>query len=158
MGRFLTAIATAGLVGALPGSPVNAQEIFGRWVVESGKAVIEILPCGQQACGRLAWLKNPLNEAGLPKRDIMNPDPESQSRLLCGLPLVEGLTRQEDGMWAQGSIYSTRDGKSYGLDVMPIDENSLAVRGYVGLTLFGSTQTWRRDQEQRTCKESVATE
>ncbi|MEM9046133.1 MAG: DUF2147 domain-containing protein [Pseudomonadota bacterium] len=157
-GRILTAVMSAGLLGALTTTPASSQEIFGRWVVESGKAVIEILPCGQQACGRLAWLKNPLDDTGQPKRDVMNPEPENQSRLLCGLPLVEGLNPQGDGMWAEGSIYSTRDGKTYGLDVAPIDENSLAVRGYVGLTLFGSSQTWRRDQEQRTCKDSLATE
>lgn len=124
-------------------------------MVESGKAVIEILPCGQQACGRIAWLKNPLDKDGAPKTDVMNPDPDKTDRLLCGLPLVEGLRRQEDGMWARGSIYSTRDGATYGIDVTPIDENSLAVRGYVGLALFGSTQTWRRDTEQRTCRDST---
>lgn len=150
------AAAALGMIGIAVAPATVAQEIFGRWIVDGGKAVIELLPCGQEACGRIAWLKNPRDETGAPKRDIMNPDPKRRSRFLCGLPLVEGLTRRKDGAWEGGKIYSTRDGGTYGFDVTLIDENSLAVRGYLGIGILGSTRIWRRDHntERRSCRDT----
>ena len=146
--------ALLGVIGIAAASAVSGREIFGRWVVESGKAVVEILPCGQRACGRIVWLKNSHDEAGTPKRDVMNPDPKRKDRLLCGLLLIEGLTRRKDGAWVRGKIYSARDGGTYGLDVTLIDEDSLAVRGYVGIDILGSTRIWRRDTGKRSCRKS----
>lgn len=137
-------IAAVALSAAMP-ARAEADTIFGRWLVESGKAVIELFSCGQEACGRLVWLKNPFDSVGDIKRDSLNPDPLARSRPLCGLTLVSGLVRKTDGEWESGEIYSTRDGKSYSLEVKTIGPTELAVRGYVGLSLFGKTQTWRRD-------------
>ncbi|MEM9370536.1 MAG: DUF2147 domain-containing protein [Pseudomonadota bacterium] len=122
---------------------------FGRWVVDSGKAVIELYSCGDQACGRLVWLKNPYDDAGELKRDVLNPDPETRDRPLCGLELVTGLRREANGAWESGSIYSTRDGQTYGLDIKLLSADELSVRGYLGVSLLGKTQTWNRDEDQR---------
>lgn len=123
--------------------------VFGRWVVEDGKAVIEIEPCGDAACGRLVWLKSPWEANGSPKSDAENPDPKMRRRPLCGLRLVTGLERADDGTWEDGEIYSTRDGRTYGIEIAPDGEDRLAVRGYVGISLLGKTQTWTRDSIRR---------
>ncbi|MEM7238706.1 MAG: DUF2147 domain-containing protein [Pseudomonadota bacterium] len=127
----------------------DTDPAFGRWIVDSGKAVIELFSCGEEACGILVWLRNPLDEAGRIKRDIMNPDPEARERPICGLRLVTGLTRDSVGDWKGGEIYSTRDGNVYGIDLVAKSASELKVRGYLGISLLGQTQTWRRDTEER---------
>ena len=47
----------------------------GVWVEEDGEAWIEIAPCEDALCGRIVWLKEPLDKAGQPHVDTNNPDP-----------------------------------------------------------------------------------
>ena len=129
-----------------------APPIFGRWLVEDGRAVIEIAPCGAEACGRLVWIDNPRDSNGNPRRDVNNPDPAARARPLCGLPLITGLAPADDGSWQGGRIYSARDGRTYGFQVTPAGDGQLAARGYVGLSLLGKSQTWTHEGGRRgTC-------
>lgn len=137
---FLALLLLAWPAGAAANDPV-----FGRWLVEDGRAVIEIEPCGSQACGRLVWMANPRDENGRAKRDDHNPDPSARARPLCGLTLVAGLQRAADGSWKGGQIYSARDGRTYGFQVAPAGPDALTARGYVGFSLLGGSQTWRRE-------------
>ena len=122
----------------------GTDAVFGRWLVEDGRAVIEIEPCGAQACGRLVWMRTPTEPDGSPKRDLMNPDPAQRMRPLCGSRIVSGLSPAGDGSWTGGEIYSARDGRSYGFSIAPAGPDRLAARGYLGLSLLGSTQSWVR--------------
>lgn len=147
MRRALASLAAALAVAGAAGGATDP--IFGRWVVEDGKAVIELAPCGDEACGRLVWLQSPWDSRGAPKRDENNPDPSLRHRPLCGLRLVTGLERADDGSWQGGEIYSTRDGRSYGIKITPDGDGRLAVRGYLGISLLGKTQSWTRDSIRR---------
>lgn len=135
---------------ALAGPAAAASDpVFGRWLVEGGEAVVEIEPCGAEACGRLVWLKSPWDADGSPKRDANNPEPAQRTRPLCGLPLITGLEPAGDGAWEDGEIYSARDGRTYGVEIAPAGEGRLNVRGYVGISLLGGSQTWTRDGGRR---------
>lgn len=136
-----------GLLGALATSGANAASdpAFGRWVVENGKAVIEIAPCGQNACGQLVWLQNPLTANGETKRDLENPDPGKRFRPLCRLQLLTGLRQTGPGMWEDGEIYSTRDGRTFGFQIERVEGETLVARGFLGIALLGKTQRWTRD-------------
>jgi uncharacterized protein (DUF2147 family) len=135
---------------ALPAAVSAAPDpVFGRWLVEGGDAVIEIAPCGDQACGRLVWLKAPWDADGSPKRDVENPEPAARTRALCGLPLIEGLSPAGDGSWEDGTIYSARDGRTYGFEIRPDGPDRLNVRGYVGISLLGGSRTWVREDGLR---------
>ncbi|MEM8597582.1 MAG: DUF2147 domain-containing protein, partial [Pseudomonadota bacterium] len=107
-------LATIGLV-----QPVSANQsgVLGHWLTENGKAIIEILPCGESLCGRIAWLDAPTDAAGRTKRDANNPDPRARSRPLCGLPLIAGLMVEGGRRAAGGEIYNARNGKTYGVEV-----------------------------------------
>jgi uncharacterized protein (DUF2147 family) len=139
-----------GIALALPGAVLAASDpVFGRWLVKDGEAVIEIFPCGDEACGRVVWLQAPWDAGGSPKRDIQNPDPSQSSRPLCGLRLIEGLSPAGDGSWEDGTIYSARDGRTYGFEIEPDGPDRLHVRGYVGISLLGGSQTWVREGGRR---------
>lgn len=148
---MVRAICWLGLSLALAGPAAAATDpVFGRWLVEGGEAVVEIEPCGAaQACGRLVWLQNAWDANGAPKRDANNPDPAARSRPLCGLPLITGLQRGEDGAWEDGRIYSARDGRTFGVEIAPDGPDRLHVRGYLGISLLGGSQTWTREGGRR---------
>ena len=122
-----------------------AAEPVGLWLTEGGKSRVEIAPCGDKLCGTIVWLKEPLDDAGKEKVDANNPDEALRSRKLLGLPLLNGFVRaSEDGVWENGTIYNPEDGKTYRSKMTLKDADTLKVRGYVGIPLFGKTQIWTR--------------
>jgi len=61
-----------------------------------------------------------------------------------GLTLIKGMQRK--GLsFTNGSILDPRDGSIYNarMDLSP-DGQRLMMRGYLGIEMFGQTQTWRR--------------
>jgi uncharacterized protein (DUF2147 family) len=139
-----------GVALVLAGPAAAATEpVFGRWLVEGGEAVIEIQPCAAEACGRLVWLQEPFDAGGSPKRDANNPDPAARMRPLCGMRLITGLEPATNGAWEDGEIYSARDGRTYSVKITPDGEDRLSVRGYVGISLLGGSQTWTRESGLR---------
>lgn len=146
MTGFSRALAVLACLVAPAAASEGADPVFGHWLVEDGKAIIELIPCGGEACGRIAWLARPRDAAGRPKTDERNPDPDARARPLCGLMLIEGLERDARGEWSGGHIYSSRDGRSFGLEVMSSAgaPRELWVRGYVGLPILGRSQRWTR--------------
>src|SRR5581483_3015906 len=64
----------AGARAADAGSPV------GVWLAEGGAATVEIFPCDASLCGRVAWLRSPIDDEGCELRDERNPDPALRAR------------------------------------------------------------------------------
>ncbi len=61
-----------------------------------------------------------------------------------GLKLMTGFKR-EGNRYTSGSIVDVNSGKTYNCKMTLSDEGqSLDVRGYVGISLLGRTQTWKR--------------
>ena len=60
---------------------------------------------------------------------------------------MSGFTYQADGRWVGGRIYDPNSGKTYKGTIRQVDGNTLKFRGYVGISLFGRTETWKRDDE-----------
>src|SRR5262245_21094115 len=88
----------------------------GVWIDDSGNGAVEIYVCQDRAdrlCGRIVWLKDPLNAQGLPKRDRYNPKESLQTRPICGLPVLGNLARVSEGGFDGGWIYDPKAGKSY---------------------------------------------
>lgn len=136
--RGVAAIAVVlAALGNVPVGEGSVDPVFGYWQTENGRAIVAIEACGSEACGRMVWLADPVEADGTPKRD-------PRGRPLCGLPLVEGLEREDVGRWADGSIYNPRDGRTYSVRVEALDAERIDVRGYAALPLFGKSQVWTR--------------
>jgi len=48
--------------------------------------------------------------------------------------------------WGKGQIYDARDGHAYSLNVQLKKHDTLHLRGYIGLSLFGKTTSWTRTE------------
>lgn len=123
---------------------VNADDILGIWQTGSGKARVHIKKAGTKYYGQIVWLKIPLNTEGKPKHDINNPDISKRQHPLIGLHMLLGFEHVGGNKWENGTIYDPENGKTYSCKAELINENSLNIRGYIGFSLIGRTDTWTR--------------
>jgi len=126
-----------------------AQELTpeGVWLSSNKRIHVEIAPCGDRLCGKVVWLKNPNDEAGDPRSDHKNPDRGQRRRPVMGMTVIQGLVRSEPDVWTDGTIYNPNDGETYSARVTVVDPDTLHVRAYKFLPLFGETQIWTRIQD-----------
>jgi len=144
-------LAATGL--ALPARSTAASPI-GLWYAEGGAAQVAIEACGNELCGRVVWLRSPLDEDGCDLRDRLNPDPALRRRRIMGLEVLRGLRSRADGVWASGSVYDPATGNTYTCRLTLAGDDRLRLRGYVGVPLLGRTTTWTRvGAENRVCPE-----
>src|SRR6516164_1628325 len=149
---WLRASATALGLAIATSSP--AATPVGLWYAEGGAARVAIEPCGETLCGRVVWLRSPLDEDGCELRDQHNPEPALRDRPVVGLEVLRGLSPRSDGTWSDGRIYDPGSGNTYTCIARLESENRLRLRGYLGIPLIGRTTTWIRvGTEQQTCKE-----
>jgi len=122
----------------------EADDITGIWLT-GGKepAKIQIYKSGEKFYGKIIWLKNP-TENGKQRVDINNPDETKRSNPIIGLVMLNGFKFDGDDEWKGGDIYDPESGKTYSSYLYLKDKNTLKVRGYVGISLFGRTETWTR--------------
>ena len=118
-----------------------AATILGYWREPSG-AIIRIVPCGPALCVDLVALPPGRH----PSTDVRNPNRGLRERPLCGLRIGAGFIERDARHADGGHIYDPRNGRTY-RGSMTLDGNLLRLRGYVGLRLFGRTETWMRVDE-----------
>lgn len=71
---------------------------------------------------------------------------ERKDQPIIGMTILWGLKKQGDG-WAGGEILDPKNGKIYRAKMtLSEDGNSLNVRGFIGVSLIGRTQTWNRER------------
>lgn len=121
---------------------VNSDIIVGTWLTASGNAKVHITREGDKYNGKIVWLKNPTYEDGKPKIDKNNPDKNKQATPLMGLNLLKNFVFDDDE-WTDGTIYDPTNGKTYSCNIKYRD-GKLDLRGYIGISLIGRTQTWFR--------------
>ncbi len=115
----------------------------GVWRTEGGKSHVEIYGCdGDKLCGRIVWLKSPLDKNGRPKRDAGNDDEALRGRPILGMRMVWNMEDQGGGEWDDGRIYNPNNGKIYSAEMEEIDADTLEVSGCVLFMCKG--QTWKR--------------
>ncbi|HYM03366.1 MAG TPA: DUF2147 domain-containing protein [Stellaceae bacterium] len=141
------ALSVAGVACLLPAPAAHGAEatsVAGLWLVEAKDAVVDIEPCGDKLCGTVVWLKQPRRRDGSVRLDDKNPDAELRSRPVCGLELMNGFKSAGPNERKDGHIYSADEGATYSAKMALTDPNTLKVRGFIGISLFGKSQIWTR--------------
>ena len=124
----------------------DSDKILGVWLVEDKDAKVEIYKKNNKFYGKIIWLKEP-KENGKPKLDKNNPNEKLQTRPLIGLLILKDFVYTDDLEWEDGEIYDPGNGKTYGCNMELEDYNTLEVRGYIGISLFGRTDVWTRTKK-----------
>lgn len=128
---------------SMNGFSQNKDLILGKWLNATGEAHIQIYASGNKFFGKLAWLKEPLDANGKPKLDKENPHNELNKRPILGLVFLKDFIYKE-GIWEGGTIYDPKTGKTYSCKISTDGKNKINVRGFVGFSLLGRTETWTR--------------
>ncbi len=120
--------------------------IGGVWRTPGGAAV-RIAPCSAGFCATLLRLEPNVSE----RFDGENPDPAKRTQKLCGLRIGYGFHLNDPTHADDGYLYDPKNGKTY-RGTMTSNGDKLSLRGYVGIKLFGRTETWTRMTETvQTC-------
>ncbi len=119
------------------------DDILGKWLNSSGEGQIEIYKRGEKYFGKLAWIKEPNDKSGKPKTDEKNPTESLRNKPLLGLELLKNFV-YDDGKWIDGTIYDPKSGKTYSCKLSLKDANQLSVRGFIGVSLIGRTEVFKR--------------
>ena len=142
--RLASFILITSLISFEAYSQNKADDIIGIWLT-GGKepAKIQVYKSGEKFYGKIIWLKNP-TENGKQKVDANNPDKAKRNYPIIGLLMLTGFRFDGEDEWKGGDIYDPESGKTYSSYMYLKDKNTLRVRGYVGISLFGRTETWIR--------------
>jgi uncharacterized protein (DUF2147 family) len=114
-------------------------QVAGHWLTEPRDGIIEVTVA---ADGKLEGRIVGGNHPGL--KDEQNPDPARRSLALRGQVILRDMKYDGDGHWSGGTVYRPKNGKTYSCQVELQGPDKLKVRGYIGFSLFGITQTWTR--------------
>ncbi len=123
----------------------EADLVTGTWLVEKKNARVKIYEKNGKYFGKIVWLEEPNDENGKPKVDKENPEESLRSRPLLGLIMLRDFEYDEDLEWDDGEIYDPKNGKTYSCKMTLKDNGkTLDVRGYIGFSFIGRSQTWTR--------------
>ncbi len=123
----------------------EGDRIIGLWEPSNGKARIKIEKIGPKYYGKIVWLKEPLDPTtNAPKLDKNNPDESMRDIPLKGYRMLKDFIYIEKDEWKEGTIYDPESGSIYSCVINMKDENTLDIRGYIGVKALGRTDVWKR--------------
>ncbi len=108
----------------------------GRWITAAHNAVIQIFPCGGNLCGDIVGLVPSSPGASMPT--------DWQGRPQCGMTIINTAPATDasgNPVW-QGTVLDPRNGSVYQAQIKLDQSRHLELHGYLGLPIFGQTQTW----------------
>lgn len=125
----------------------EGDALIGVWEPSHGKARIKIDRIAGKYYGKIVWLREPNDpDTGNPKVDKNNPDASMRDVPLRGYRMLKDFVYQGDGVWEEGTIYDPENGKTYNCEIKLKDDNTIEIRGYIGVKTFGRTDVWKRLQ------------
>ncbi len=121
------ALLAAGLLSAAPA--LAAGDPQGVWMNDTGRGAIEIKDCGGKLCGHVVWVKDPAADAKG-----------------CGRQIIGDLVSAGSGVWGGDDawIYSPERKKNYNVEITPLADGTLKVKGYAGISFLSKTMIWTR--------------
>lgn len=113
----------------------EADKIIGIFWSPKKDAKIEIYKKGDAYFGKSIWV-------AIPRKDLQNPTISLRKREVLGIVLLSNFSYL-DGEYTKGMIYDPASGKTYNCK-MSLLGDTLKVRGYIGVSLFGRTEIFER--------------
>lgn len=130
------------LLGSL--MTMNAQSIVGKWKTfddQTGdaKSIVEISEKGGKYHGKVIEILNPAKKDSKCEKCPGN----DKGKPIEGLEIIKNLSKKGEE-YTGGTIIDPQSGKEYKCSIKTNGKTKLEVRGYVGISLIGRTQTWTK--------------
>lgn len=123
----------------------KSTDIAGIWRTGGDDpAKIQIYAVGDRFYGKIIWLDKPMVN-GKERTDTENPDRTKRMQTIVGLQILEGFKFNGSDTWNSGTIYDPKSGKTYSCTITFKDHKTIKVRGYIGISLIGRTETWTKE-------------
>lgn len=121
-----------------------SQSILGKWKSideKTGKdeSIIEIYLEKGKYYGKIVQLLNPNKKGAICEKCTG----VNKNKPIVGLVIINGLKKNDDE-WSGGKVLDPKNGKKYKCYITFKDKNTLKLRGYIGLSVFGRTTYWHR--------------
>lgn len=146
MTRTLVSLCSIWLISSI----TYAQDITGTWrhiddQTGSSKALIEIRKDGHDSyTGKIVKI-TPLPGYTPKEKCVHCPAPYTDQPIL-GLDILKGLKYDKDNNYTGGKILDPLSGKTYSMKAkLSPNGKRLQMRGYVGVSALGRSQTWIKD-------------
>jgi uncharacterized protein (DUF2147 family) len=121
---------------------LSFAQIEGKWKTiddetKQAKSIVEIYKKGDQYYGKISQLLiKPANPNCVDCKD------DRKNKPILGMEIIRGLKKDGDE-FTGGTITDPKTGKTYKCTITRSGDN-LNVRGYVGLSFIGRSQTWQK--------------
>lgn len=143
MKKAMVVLALAGALGLVPVAEAGDEAIAGTWQVydDNNKpdGVIRTWVESGKLYGAIARVKPGVD----PNARCTKCPGDLKDKPFVGLVVIRDLVRDGDG-WSGGTILDPQSGTTYRCKAKLSGPDALEVRGFVGVSLFGRTQTWKR--------------
>ena len=122
----------------------QSSTVIGKWKTiddETGKpkSIVEIYEHSGKVYGKVVDILDVEK-----KKNLCTKCPaEDKNKPVMGLVIIKGLSK-DGNEYNGGKILDPVSGKTYKCFLALEGNDQLKVRGYIGLSLFGRTQTWHR--------------
>lgn len=119
---------------------LSFAQIEGKWKTiddetKQAKSIVEIYKKGDQYYGKVSQLLiKPANPNCVDCKD------DRKNKPILGMEIIRGLKKEGDE-FTGGTITDPKTGKTYKCTIKR-EGDKLNVRGYLGFSLIGRTQTW----------------
>ena len=117
--------------------------VLGFWFTKDNQSIVEIYKKGSEFLGKIIWLDEPNDKSGKPMTDSKNSDNKKKNNPLLFLTILKGFALSNESTLENGTVYDPKNGKTYS-SIIKLKNGGLEVRGYIGFSLFGRSETWTR--------------
>lgn len=107
------------------GAAYAAPDAKGIWINDGGRGAVEIKDCDGKLCGHVVWTR----------------DATDASRG-CGKQIIGDVPPAGKGVWDGGWIYSPDRKRRFDVEITPLDDGTLKVKGYAGSKFLSKTMIW----------------
>lgn len=141
---LLSLLGSAAAAGIATAQPVKQDQLSptGRWLTESGNLEVGVAPCGSALCGTVVRVV-----ADHAMSQPSQPASAAAAGSALGLVILRDFKPSGDGEW-EGHIFNRDNGETYSCIMTLAAADTLKVRPYKLIPLFGKTQFWHRVGDQ----------
>lgn len=125
---------------------INAQTVLGKWKTiddKTGKyrSVVEIYESNGKVYGKIVDIFDETKR----DRKCEKCEGADKNKPILGMIIIRGL-QKDDTEYNGGKILDPESGSQYKCNLKLEGKDKLIVRGYMGISLIGRSQTWVRSK------------